>query len=111
MVPEMKGGGCGSPRGEVGDRGVGGPTRSVGVYQDQQDAEGGDACHGDHRGHRDGFVAEQAGTARVQDGPAGGSVVHAEVSGSDPDDEQIHDLLAETMQHLQRDVSDNFNAG
>ena len=52
-----------------------------------------------------------AGTARVEDGPAGGSVVHAEVSGRDPDDEQIRDLLAETMQHLQRDVSDNFNAG
>jgi uncharacterized protein YndB with AHSA1/START domain len=52
-----------------------------------------------------------AGAARVADGPAGGSVVHAEVSGREPDDEQIRDLLAETMRHLQRDVSDNFNAG
>ena len=52
-----------------------------------------------------------AGTVRVEDGPAGGSVVHAEVSGRDPGDERIHDLLAETMQHLRRDVRDNFNAG
>jgi uncharacterized protein YndB with AHSA1/START domain len=51
-----------------------------------------------------------AGTARVEDAPAGGSVVHAEVSGRDPDDEQIRDLLAETMQprrqrQLQRGVT------
>jgi uncharacterized protein YndB with AHSA1/START domain len=52
-----------------------------------------------------------AGTARVEDGPAGGSVVHAEVSGRDPGEEQLRELLAETMHHLQRDVSDNFNAG
>jgi uncharacterized protein YndB with AHSA1/START domain len=53
------------------------------------------------------------GTARVQDAPAGGSVVHAEVAvpGDGPDDQQVRSLLAETMQHLQRDVSDNFNAG
>ncbi len=53
------------------------------------------------------------GTARVEDGPAGGSVVHAEVAvpGRPADDEQVQSLLAETMQHLQRDVSDNFNAG
>jgi uncharacterized protein YndB with AHSA1/START domain len=54
-----------------------------------------------------------SGTARVQDEPAGGSVVHAEVvlPGPVADDEQVRSLLAETMQHLQRDVSDNFNAG
>jgi uncharacterized protein YndB with AHSA1/START domain len=52
-----------------------------------------------------------AGAARVEDGPAGGSVVHAEVSGRDPGEGQLRELLAETMQHLQRDVSDNFNAG
>jgi uncharacterized protein YndB with AHSA1/START domain len=51
------------------------------------------------------------GTARVQDGPAGGSVVHAEVAVPGADDERVRSLLAETMQHLQRDVSDNFNAG
>ena len=54
-----------------------------------------------------------SGTARVQDEPAGGSVVHAEVvlPGAAADDEQARRLLAETMDHLQRDVSDNFNAG
>jgi uncharacterized protein YndB with AHSA1/START domain len=53
------------------------------------------------------------GAARVEDGPAGGSVVHAEVAvpGRAPGDEQVLNLLAETMLHLQRDVSDNFNAG
>lgn len=52
------------------------------------------------------------GTARVEDGDAGGSVVHAEVAlpGSASED-QARDLLGETMRHLQRDVSDNFNAG
>jgi uncharacterized protein YndB with AHSA1/START domain len=52
-------------------------------------------------------------TARVEDASAGGSVVHAEVAvpGRAPDDEQVQSLLAETMRHLQRDVSDNFNAG
>jgi uncharacterized protein YndB with AHSA1/START domain len=54
-----------------------------------------------------------SGTARVQDEPAGGSVVHAEVvlPGAAADDERARRLLAETMEHLQRDVSDNFNAG
>jgi uncharacterized protein YndB with AHSA1/START domain len=53
------------------------------------------------------------GSARVDDAPAGGSVVHAEVSLPDGlgDDRRVRALLAETMAHLQRDVSDNFNAG
>jgi uncharacterized protein YndB with AHSA1/START domain len=53
------------------------------------------------------------GTARVEDSPAGGSVVHAEVAvpGRAPGDDQVRELLSETMEHLQRDVSDNFNAG
>lgn len=49
------------------------------------------------------------GTARVRDGAAGGSVLHAEVSA--PDESRARTLLAETMAHLQRDVSDNFTAG
>jgi uncharacterized protein YndB with AHSA1/START domain len=58
-------------------------------------------------------VSGLAGSARVEDAPAGGSVVHAEVAvpGRAPGDEQVLNLLQETMQHLQRDVSDNFNAG
>ncbi len=50
------------------------------------------------------------GTARVEDAPAGGSVVHAEVDVPDAtaDDRRLRELLAETMRHLQRDVSDNF---
>jgi uncharacterized protein YndB with AHSA1/START domain len=53
------------------------------------------------------------GTARVEDAPAGGSVVHAEVDspGTVVDDQRLEELLAETMRHLQRDVSDNFTAG
>jgi uncharacterized protein YndB with AHSA1/START domain len=53
------------------------------------------------------------GTARVEDAPAGGSVVHAEVDFPDAtvDDRRLGELLAETMRHLQRDVSDNFTAG
>ena len=53
------------------------------------------------------------GTARVEDAPAGGSVVRAEVEvpGANAGDGRPRELLAETMRHLQRDVSDNFNAG
>jgi uncharacterized protein YndB with AHSA1/START domain len=53
------------------------------------------------------------GTAQVDDGPAGGSVVRAEVvvPAGLAGEGQARDLLAETMVHLQRDVSDNFNAG
>jgi hypothetical protein len=40
-------------------------------------------------------------------------VVHAEVafSGGAAEGERVEELLAEAMRHLQRDVSDNFNAG
>jgi uncharacterized protein YndB with AHSA1/START domain len=53
------------------------------------------------------------GSARVEDAPAGGSVVHTEVDcpGAIVDDQRLGELLAETMRHLQRDVSDNFTAG
>ncbi len=53
------------------------------------------------------------GTAEVRDAPAGGSVLRAEVEvpvGAG-DQEQAENLLAEAMKLLQRDVSDNFNAG
>jgi uncharacterized protein YndB with AHSA1/START domain len=53
------------------------------------------------------------GAAWVRDAPAGGCVVHAEVAvpGRGAEGEKAQKLLAEGMQHLQRDVSDNFNAG
>ena len=53
------------------------------------------------------------GAAHVDDAPAGGSMVHADVTvpGRVADDQQVRNLLAETMRHPQRDVSDNFNAG
>jgi len=52
------------------------------------------------------------GSARVEDAPAGGSVVLADVELPGPDGEsRSRELLAETMWHLERDVSDNFNAG
>jgi uncharacterized protein YndB with AHSA1/START domain len=53
------------------------------------------------------------GAAWVRDAPAGGCVVHAEVAvpGGDAGRERAEELLAEAMRHLQRDVSDNFNAG
>ena len=53
------------------------------------------------------------GSAQVDDGPAGGSVVRAEivVPAGVADESRARDLLDETMGHLQRDVSDNFNAG
>jgi uncharacterized protein YndB with AHSA1/START domain len=53
------------------------------------------------------------GTARVRDAPAGGSVVDVEVTvpGGDAERRRAQDLVAEALRHLQRDVSDNFNAG
>lgn len=58
-------------------------------------------------------VAGLHGAAQVRDAPAGGSVVHAEITVPETaaGDERARDLLAETMRRLQRDVSDNFNAG
>jgi hypothetical protein len=53
------------------------------------------------------------GAAWVRDAPGGGCVVHAEVAvpGGVAEGERAEELLAETLRHLQRDVSDNFNAG
>jgi uncharacterized protein YndB with AHSA1/START domain len=53
------------------------------------------------------------GTARVEDGPAGGSRVHVVVSteGADLDPQDVRDVLDETMRHLCSDVDDNFNTG
>ena len=53
------------------------------------------------------------GAAWVRDAPAGGCVVHAEVTvpGGDAERERAGELLSEAMRHLRRDVSDNFNAG
>jgi uncharacterized protein YndB with AHSA1/START domain len=53
------------------------------------------------------------GAAQVYDAPAGGSVVHADVvvPGRIAAEQRARDLLDEAMAHLQRDVSDNFNAG
>jgi Polyketide cyclase / dehydrase and lipid transport len=53
------------------------------------------------------------GAAWVRDAPAGGCVVHAEVTfpGGAAEGERVQELLAEAMRHLQRDVSDNFNPG
>jgi uncharacterized protein YndB with AHSA1/START domain len=51
------------------------------------------------------------GGARVEDGPSGGSVLHAEVTAPGADEQTVQHLLDEAMRNLQRDVSDNFNAG
>jgi uncharacterized protein YndB with AHSA1/START domain len=53
------------------------------------------------------------GLIRVEDAPAGGSVVHAQIAAAGPPEQEsrLRDLLGESMRHLQRDVSDNFNAG
>jgi uncharacterized protein YndB with AHSA1/START domain len=53
------------------------------------------------------------GAAWVRDAPAGGCVVHAEVAvpGGGAERQRAEELVAEVMRHLQRDVSDNFNAG
>ncbi len=54
-----------------------------------------------------------SGTAQVEDGPVGGSRLHVVVATptDGPDPERVRDLLGEAMRQLQRDVSDNFNAG
>jgi uncharacterized protein YndB with AHSA1/START domain len=51
--------------------------------------------------------------ARVVDGPAGGSRVRVTAAAPDGlvDEERARSMLAETMTQLQREVSDNFNAG
>jgi uncharacterized protein YndB with AHSA1/START domain len=51
--------------------------------------------------------------ARVVDAPAGGSQVRVEAAVPDGlvDEAQARSVLAETMTRLQREVSDNFNAG
>ncbi len=51
------------------------------------------------------------GSVRVEDAPAGGSVVRAEIDGPPAEESRFRELLGESMFHLQRDVSDNFNAG
>ncbi|GIF16368.1 SRPBCC family protein [Actinoplanes teichomyceticus] len=53
------------------------------------------------------------GFARVEDAPAGGSVVHAEITvpASAGDRSAVKGLLDEAMRGLQAEVSDNFNAG
>jgi hypothetical protein len=53
------------------------------------------------------------GVAWVQDAPAGGCVVHGEVAVSEgaASRARVEELLGEALLHLQRDVSDNFNAG
>lgn len=56
-------------------------------------------------------VAGLHGGAHVEDAPAGGSFVLAEVNAPGADEGRLRDVLAETMRHLRRDVSDNFNAG
>jgi hypothetical protein len=58
-------------------------------------------------------VAGLHGGAYVEAAPAGGSFVLAEVNapGAVTDEGRLRDVLAATMRHLRRDVSDNFNAG
>ena len=53
------------------------------------------------------------GSARVEDAPAGGSILHAEVTApaSAGDEQAVTAVLDEAMRNLQSDVSDNFNAG
>ena len=52
-------------------------------------------------------------TAQVHDSPAGGSTVEAEVDlpGAEAGETHARDVLAATMDRLQLEVSDNFNAG
>jgi uncharacterized protein YndB with AHSA1/START domain len=52
------------------------------------------------------------GEADVDDAGAGGSVVHVQLNADERVDRpQIRQYLHEAMDRLQRDVSDNFNAG
>ncbi|MEV4708892.1 SRPBCC family protein [Actinoplanes sp. NPDC049316] len=51
-------------------------------------------------------------TATVRDAPAGGSILDAELELPDTlTTADANSILADTMTRLQRDVSDNFNAG
>lgn len=54
-----------------------------------------------------------AGSVRVEDAPAGGSIPHAEITLQDADGQEspARTFLQDSVQHLLRDVSDNFNAG
>jgi uncharacterized protein YndB with AHSA1/START domain len=54
-----------------------------------------------------------AGSVWVEDAPAGGSVLRAKITLGDADGQEsrARTFLQESMGHLQRDVSDNFNAG
>jgi uncharacterized protein YndB with AHSA1/START domain len=52
------------------------------------------------------------GTARVEDTAGAGSRIEVAVTtDSGPDPATVRDVLAQTMRHLARDVSDNFTAG
>jgi uncharacterized protein YndB with AHSA1/START domain len=53
------------------------------------------------------------GAASVRDASAGGCAVHAEVTvlGGRAERQRAEKLVTEAMRRLQRDVSDNFNAG
>ncbi|UQU63606.1 hypothetical protein COUCH_32135 [Couchioplanes caeruleus] len=52
-------------------------------------------------------------TAQLHDAPAGGSILDAELVLPETwtDEQRADELLADSMNRLQRDVSDNFNAG
>ena len=52
-------------------------------------------------------------TAELKDAPAGGSILEAQVElpAQAADEQHVRDLLATTMNRLQLEVSDNFNAG
>jgi uncharacterized protein YndB with AHSA1/START domain len=53
-----------------------------------------------------------SGDATVSDAPGGGSRVDVRLESPGPaDDDRVRQLLAEALQHLDRDVTDNFTAG
>lgn len=58
-------------------------------------------------------ASQPSAVAAVSDGSAGGSRLLVEVTTPDggPSEERVRQLLAELVRRLQRDVSDNFNAG